>query len=71
MNIFEIYLKKINEIVLTLNKKKIIIIDENLSSISVDVPPGNFNSDISTNVSMVLSKLNKKSPVELAKIIVK
>ncbi len=71
MNIFEIYLKKINEIVLTLNKKKIIIIDENLSSISVDVPPGNFNSDISTNVSMVLSKLNKKNPVELAKIIVK
>ena len=30
-----------------------------------------FDSDISTNVAMVLSKLNKKSPIDLANILSK
>ena len=39
---------------------------ENLNGINVDIPPSNFNCDISTNVSMVLSKINKKSPMDIA-----
>jgi arginyl-tRNA synthetase len=40
---------------------------DNLSGINVDIPPAKFSGDISTNVAMVLSKINKKPPIELAK----
>ena len=49
-----------------LNKENIIEIPESLNGINVDVPPLQFDCDISTNVAMVLSKLNKKSPIDLA-----
>jgi len=54
-----------------LSKKGIIKLPEDLSSINVDIPPPNFNCDISTNVSMVLSKINNKSPLDIANILVK
>ena len=44
---------------------------ENLDGINVDIPPPNFNCDISTNVSMILSKINKKSPLEIAEQLIK
>ena len=69
MNIFEIYLKKIKDLIIVLSKEKLIQIPEDLNSINVDIPPEKFDSDISTNVAMVLSKLNKTNPLELAKII--
>ena len=67
MNIFEIYLKKIKDLILTLNKEGVIEIPKDLNSINVDIPPQQFDSDISTNVAMVLSKINKTNPLELAK----
>jgi len=67
MNIFEIYLKKIKDLILTLNKEGLIEIPKDLNSINVDIPPKQFDSDISTNVAMVLSKINKTNPFELAK----
>jgi len=67
MNIFEIYLKKIKDLILTLNKEGLIEIPKDLNSINVDIPPQQFDSDISTNVAMVLSKINKTNPLELAK----
>jgi len=67
MNIFEIYLKKIKDLILTLNKEGVIEIPKDLNSINVDIPPQQFDSDISTNVAMVLSKINKTNPFELAK----
>jgi len=67
MNIFEIYTKKIKDLILTLNKEGLIQIPEDLNSINVDIPPEQFDSDISTNVAMVLSKINKINPIELAK----
>ena len=69
MNIFEIYLKKIKDLIIGLSKEELIQIPKDLSSINVDIPPEQFDSDISTNVAMVLSKLNKTNPLELAKII--
>ncbi len=71
MNIFENYLKKIIKLIEFAGKNNQIILPENLSSITVDVPPHQFKSDISTNVAMVLSKPNKKSPIEIAEIIKK
>ena len=67
MNIFEIYLKKIKDLISLLNKQGVIELPENLDSINVDLPPEKFDADISTNVAMVLSKINKSNPIELAK----
>ena len=69
MNIFDIYLKKILEIIKLAKKDSLIEIPDNLHGINVDIPPSKFNCDISTNVAMVLSKPNNKSPLELADII--
>ena len=66
MNIFELYLDKIKLIISDLNKNGELLIPETFSGINAEIPPPNFDCDISTNVAMVLSKLNKKSPLELA-----
>ena len=71
MNIFKLYLDKIINIIKTANKDGLINLPENLNSINVDIPPAKFNSDISTNVAMILSKPNNKSPVEIAKLLSK
>ena len=66
MNIFDQYLDRIKKILLDLSKNGNLILPDNLDGITTEVPPSKFNSDISTNVAMVLSKLNKKSPITLA-----
>ena len=70
MNIFDQYLDKIKKILLELSKNGNIILPDNLDNITTEIPPTKFNSDISTNVAMVLSKVNKKSPLDLANILV-
>ncbi len=67
MNIFNIYLDKIKKVVNDCAKIDQLLIPDNLDNINVDIPPAHFDCDISTNVAMVLSKINKKSPIELAK----
>jgi len=69
MNIFEDYLIKIKNTIKIANQDNLLELPENLSGINVDIPPAKFNGDVSTNVAMVLSKINKKSPIELAEII--
>ena len=66
MNIFDIYLNKIKDLIIKLKDEGSIQLPDSLRGINVDVPPPNFDCDISTNVSMVLSKINKKSPLNLA-----
>ena len=66
MNIFYINLDKIKKIIINQNKKGSLKLPDNLDSINVDIPPKQFDYDISTNVAMVLSKLNQKSPIDLA-----
>ena len=70
MNIFDQYSDKIKEILLDLSKSGNLVLPDNLDNITTEIPPEKFNSDISTNVAMVLSKANKKSPLDLAKILV-
>ena len=69
MNIFEQYLEKIKKILSELSKEGDLILPDNIDGITAEIPPVKFNSDISTNVAMVLSKINKKSPVDLASIL--
>ena len=71
MNIFNIYLENIKKLILKLNNEGLIKIPDDLSSINVDIPPPNIDSDISTNVAMVLAKTNNKSPIELASFLKK
>jgi arginyl-tRNA synthetase len=66
MNIFDIYLDKIIILIKKVNSEGNIELPDNLNAINVDVPPSNFDCDISTNVAMVLSKINKKSPIDIA-----
>ena len=70
MNIFDLYLDKILILIKKLNKDKIIVLPESLNGINVDIPPANFDCDISTNVAMFLSKINKKSPIDLANFLI-
>ena len=69
MNIFKLYRDKIIDIIKSANKKDLIKLPDNLNSINVDLPPKKFNCDLSTNVSMVLSKPNNKSPLEIAELL--
>ena len=71
MNIFDLYKKKIIEIVEKAKSEKNIISTDNIEKINVDIPPNHFDCDISTNVAMILSKPNNKSPIEIANILIK
>ena len=66
MNIFEQYLDKIKQTLLDFSKKGDLVLPDSLDGITAEIPPPKFNSDISTNVAMVLSKINKIPPIELA-----
>ena len=70
MNIFDQYLIRIKKILLDLSQKGMIELPNELEGITAEIPPPKFNCDISTNVAMVLSKINKKSPIELAETFV-
>ena len=69
MNIFDQYLDKIKKTLFDFSQNKDLILPESLNSITAETPPSKFDSDISTNVAMVLSKINKKSPIDLANIL--
>ena len=66
MNIFEYYLSEIKKI--TLNHKDDLKLThlENLNSINLEIPPEQFNFDLSCNISLVLGKANKLNPKNLA-----
>ena len=70
MNIFDLYLDKIIILVKKLNKEGSLELPESLNGINVDIPPSNFDYDISTNIAMVLSKANKKSPIDIANTLI-
>ncbi len=66
MNIFDNYLSKIRELIIN-NKDDLKIENlENLNNINLEIPPEHFNFDLSTNISLVLSKINKIPPKKLA-----
>jgi arginyl-tRNA synthetase len=66
MNIFEIYLKKIQGLIIS--NQNNLNIDANVSFLGtvVESPPQEFNFDLSSNIALVLAKKTKQSPVKLA-----
>ncbi len=71
MNIFEKFSKEIN--LLILQNKDFLNLDNfnDFKGSIIEIPPQEFNHDLSSNISLVLSKINKKNPKELAKKIKK
>jgi arginyl-tRNA synthetase len=66
MNIFDKFLDKTKPLIL-INQKKLGIEKINeFKGITVESPPSEFNFDLSLNISMVLAKINKQNPKELA-----
>ena len=66
MNIFDYHLAEIKDQVLS--KKNILKLDQidNLNGVNLEVPPEQFNFDLSCNIAMVLGKKNKLNPKSLA-----
>ena len=56
MNIFEIYLKKIQDLIVLNNNSLNIDSDISFSGIVVETPPQEFNFDLSSNIALVLAK---------------
>ena len=65
MNIFDYYHSSLLKGLKDFEKKGTIKIPEKTNSISVEVPPDKFDADISTNVCMVLSGINKSKPKDI------
>ena len=66
MNIFEHYLSEIKKLVLE-NKDDLQLKNlDNLKNINLEVPPEEFNFDLSCNISLVLAKLNQLNPKNLS-----
>ena len=66
MNIFNKYLDIIIKLLNDEKNRGKLLLPDNFNSILVEIPPEKFNCDLSTNVAMVLSKINKTSPMEIA-----
>ena len=66
MNIFEEYINKITALIL--KNQKLLKLDNlnNFKGIVVESPPVEFNFDLSCNAGLVLGKINKINPKELA-----
>ena len=66
MNIFEKYLNKITNLIHK-NKKFLELRNlNNFKGVNVEIPPSEFNFDLSCNASLVLGKINKTNPRDLA-----
>ena len=66
MNIFESYLKEIFSLIKK-NKKKLDLKSINdFKGVNLEIPPLNIDSDLSSNLCMILAKVNKMDPKKLA-----
>tara|TARA_B110000211_G_C14069497_1_gene549290 strand:- start:46 stop:1770 length:1725 start_codon:yes stop_codon:yes gene_type:complete len=71
MNIFDDYLKKIKKLITENTKSLNIKSDIDMDGVVIEIPPLEFNFDLSTNVALVLAKQTKQPPVSLAESIKK
>ena len=66
MNIFENYLKITKQIILRNSKELNIEKNFNYDGIIIEIPPVEYNFDLSTNIAMILAKKTKKNPKIIA-----
>ena len=66
MNIFEHHLSEIKKIILSEKDSLKLENIENLKGVNLEIPPEQFNFDLSCNIAMILGKKNKINPKNLA-----
>ena len=66
MNIFEHHFSEIRKIILSEKDSLKLEIIENLQGVNLEIPPEQFDFDLSCNIAMVLGKKNKINPKNLA-----
>ena len=66
MNIFEYYLSEINKLVVNHKNDLQLKNTDNLKNVNLEVPPEQFDFDLSCNIALVLAKSNKLNPKSLA-----
>jgi arginyl-tRNA synthetase len=71
MNILDTYLKKIQNLITENCKALNIESDINMRGVVIEVPPLEFNFDLSTNIALVLGKKTKQPPIKFAESIKK
>jgi arginyl-tRNA synthetase len=69
MNIFSIYLEKIKEFLIDLEKHKQIKLSDNLNNLTIELAPKDLQGDISCNAALILSKTNNKKPKDIAEFL--
>ena len=69
MNIFESYLKEIFSLIKK-NKKELDLKSINdFKGVNLEIPPLNIDSDLSSNLCMILAKVNKMDPKKRTKTV--
>ena len=66
MNLFTKYLKEITNIISKDKNLKILLKNEKMTGIIIETPPEKFNFDMSSNIAMILAKINKQNPNKIA-----
>ena len=66
MNIFSIYLEKIKEFLIDLEKHEQIKLSDKLNNLTIELTPKDLQGDISCNAALILSKINNKKPKDIA-----
>ena len=69
MNIFEIYKKKIQDLIEENCKNINIGPNINFEGVVIETSPQEFNFDLSSNIALVLAKKTKQAPIKLANLI--
>ncbi|MBO6492218.1 MAG: arginine--tRNA ligase [Pelagibacteraceae bacterium] len=69
MNIFSIYLEKIKEFLIDLEKHEQLKLSDNLNNLTIELTPKNLQGDISCNAALILSKTNNKKPKDIAEFL--
>ena len=69
MNIFEIYRKKVLNLVIANCENFNIDSKISFDGVVFEIPPQEFNFDLSSNIALVLAKRTKQSPIKLANFI--
>ena len=70
MNIFETYLKIFQDLIIKNYKNLNIEPEISFEGVVVEIPPQEFNFDLSSNIALVLAKKSKQSPIKLANLII-
>jgi len=69
MNLLTDFQKKIELLLQELEKEKILVLSKNFRSLKIELPPKNQKGDLACNAAMILSKINNKSPFDLATLL--